>query len=217
MPGARTTARARTATRVRAIAGAVLLAIGAAGLAACVPEPAPTATSTTSSPGATAGSGPSATPTAPAAVLELPASCEDIYSADMLAALNAQNPPLNDPGVTMFSTQNADALDLLGSGIPTLRCTWGTPSEYGLATNVSIVDADQAAALLQSLQEQGFGCADADGGTVCAIEQQVLSQDDSIVHIGEEHLLRGNGWVSTRWIDFHPDGYLDAISATLWG
>ena len=59
----------------------------------------------------------------------------------MLASLNAANPPLNDPGVTMHSTQNVDALELLNSGIPTLRCSWGQPSEYGLATNVSVVDA----------------------------------------------------------------------------
>ena len=135
----------------------------------------------------------------------------------MLATLNAQSPPLNDPGVTMLSSQNAELLEIQTSGIPTLRCSWGRPSESGLATNVSIVDPGQSAAILAALQGSGFGCAEQDGGTICRIEQKRIDLDDNEVTLGETHFVRGNGWISTAWIDFAPEGYTEDIAHTLWG
>ena len=117
----------------------------------------------------------------------------------------------------MLSTQNADLLEILHSGLPTLRCTWGAPSEFGLATNVSIVDGAQSAAIADALRNGGFGCDRQLGGTICRTEQTVISQDDKEVHLGETHFLRGNGWVSTAWINFAPTGYTEDIVATLWG
>ncbi len=135
----------------------------------------------------------------------------------MLATLMAQAPPLNDPGVTMLSTQNAELLEIMGSGIPTIRCSWGGPSEFGLATNVSIIDAGQSAAILAAVQSSGLGCADYAGGTICRIEQKRLDFDDQEVAFGETHFLRGNGWVSTSWLNFAPEGYTEDIADTLWG
>jgi len=209
-------------TRLRSSGAAVAgLALVLVALAACAPEPGtPTPSATASSPVATPTTTPTATPspTATAAAgIQLPATCEQIYSASMLASLNAANPPLNDPGVTMHSTQNAGLLETLTSGIPTLRCSWGTPSEYGLATNVSIVDAEQSAAVRETLSTSGFGCQDAMGGTICRIEQKTVTLDDKEVTFGETHFVRGNAWVSTSWIDFSPTGYTEDIVATLWG
>ena len=122
-----------------------------------------------------------------------------------------QAPPLNDPGVTMLSTQNAELLEILHSGLPTIRCSWGAPSEFGLATNVSIVDGAQSAAIATALRDAGFGCEQQLGGTICRTDQTVISQDDTEVRLGETHFLRGNGWVSTAWINFAPTGYTEDI------
>jgi hypothetical protein len=148
--------------------------------------------------------------------LALPAACEELYSPAMLSSLQ-QQAPLNDPGVTMTSTQNVEALEILTSGVPTLRCSWGVPSETGLATNVSLVDGPQSAALASALTNAGFACAARDGGTVCTFEQTMVDQDDHIVALAETHVLRGNAWISTASIDFAPEGYTEDIVATLWG
>ncbi|WP_159499905.1 hypothetical protein [Microbacterium sp. 18062] len=211
-----TRARIRTLTAAAALAAAVLV------LAACVPEPASTSSpSSPSSPTATGGGAPTATgePTVDATEaptdrpqvteISLPASCEALYSAQMRATLDASLPPLNDPGVTLASTDVASALGLLESGVPTLRCSWGTPSENGLSTNVSILAVDDVPRLQDVLAAAGFTCADAVGGILCT-----SSGGDGR---GESHFLRGNGWVATAWIGALPDGYTEDIAATLWG
>jgi hypothetical protein len=206
------------------ILGTIAAAVAASAiLTACQPEPSatptesgltPSASPTRTAPSPTPSASPS--PTADAG-FELPAACEDIYSAKMRASLEAANPPLNDPGVTMDSSQDTDALELLQSGIPTIRCSWGTPGEYGLATNVSIVDAAQSAALVSALSNAGFACDAVWSGTRCVTEQKMIDQDDHEVTFGESHFLRGTGWVSTAWINFAPVGYTEDIVKTLWG
>jgi hypothetical protein len=216
----------RTSVWHRAAGAAVAAVLASALLSACQPEPASTPTGSSSSPSAsptqTTSVSPSASPSASPsptaeAGFELPAACEEIYSAKMLASLEATNPPLNDPGVTMDSSQNTDALELLASGIPTIRCSWGRPSEYGLATNVSIVDAAQSAALVTALRNQGFACDAVWHGTRCVTQQTTIDQDDNEVTFGESHFLRGTGWVSTAWVEFAPVGYTQDIATTLWG
>lgn len=207
----------------RLFAAVTALAV-AAGLSACASEqpdrtPAPSATPTqtqTPTPSQTPTPTPSATEGSDDDIA-LPGSCEQIYSDAMFAQLNTQAPPLNHPDVTMFSTQNAALLEIQTSGIPTLRCTWGAPSEFGLATNVSIVDAQQSAAVDAALRADGFECGVAVGGTICRIEREILTLDDDIVKLGETHFLRGNGWVSTAWVIYGPEGYTEDIAATLWG
>lgn len=210
-------------TRHRRSAVLVTLGLISLALAACAPEPADPdpSPSSSSSPSATATDEPTATPTpTPTAdagdSISLPAACEDIYSAEMLASLTATVPPLNDPGVTLLSTRNAELLEILDSGIPTLRCSWGGPSDYGLATNVTIVDAAQAEAVLAALTSAGFGCADHDGGRICRIEQKMITLDDEEATLGETHFVRGNGWVSTAWVNFADEGYTEDIVDTLW-
>ena len=198
-------------------AAALLLCVALAG---CQPEPVPgPSASASASASATASPTPSPTPTeSPQAGedIELPTACEQLYSATMLATLQERG-PLNDPGVTMTSTQNVGALEILTSGIPTIRCTWGAPSETGLATNVSIVDAAQSAAIADALLNSGFACEPIDGGTVCRFEETVITQDDDQVVLTETHVLRGNAWVSTATINFESVGYTEDIVATLWG
>lgn len=199
---------------------ACLIAAAALGLAltGCKPEPAPSATPTVgASPSASAGATaePTATPEA-GADITLPSTCEQLYSPAMLATLQGLG-PLNDPGVTMTSTQNVDSLELLASGVPTIRCSWGLPSESGMATNVTIVDAEQSAALSAALAEAGFGCASELGGTVCRSAQSMVNQDDQIAELTETHVLRGNAWVSSYTINFDVPGYTEDVVGALWG
>ncbi|MBD7957047.1 hypothetical protein H9651_05320 [Microbacterium sp. Sa4CUA7] len=212
-------------TRLRRGASAAAVAVVLiGGMAACAPEPtdpAPSGTSAAPSPSATPSAPgtatPTPTPTASADEIALPASCDALYSSAMRAQLEANVAPLNDPGVTMPSTQNAEALQLLESGVPTLRCTWGTPSERGIATNVSIVDPAAAADLAGALANSGFACSDAQGGTVCRLNETLIDYDDNIVEKGESHFFRGNGWVTTVWLDYGPEGYTEDIASMVWG
>jgi hypothetical protein len=195
----------------------VLIAVVATG---CRPEPAggPTPSSTPSITIKQPTPDPSISQTdKPQAGFEVPATCEEIYSATMLAQLQAANPPLNDPGVTMLSTENADLLEIIHSGAPTLRCSWGKPSEFGLATNVTAVDAEQAASLVPVLEAAGFGCEPMGDGTVCRIEQRGVTLDDHEYTRGETHYIADDALVTTAWINFAPEGYTEDVVATLWG
>ena len=214
--GVRMGGRHTAATRL--IIGGVVLVTIAALATGCRPEPA----SPTSSPSVTLKDptpGPSVTPIEtekPQAGFDVPDDCELIYSPAMLASLNAANPPLNDPGVTMLSTENADLLEIIHGGAATLRCSWGTPSEYGLATNVTAIDEEQGAALVEALGAAGFGCEALGDGTVCRIEQKGVTLDDEEYTRGETHYVGDGGLVTTSWINFAPDGYTEDIVATLW-
>jgi hypothetical protein len=200
----------RRGVLVLVLASSMLLA-GCSGS----PQPAPTSTGDPTPDittlGETPGASTSPTPE-PVADISIPVSCEDIYSPDMIALLEGENPPLNDPGVTMESTENPALLEVLHSGAQTLRCSWGLPSSYGLATNVTILDEGQADAVRGALTSGGFSCGDLDRGTVCRVQQ-----GDEENAFGESHYLRANGWVSTRWINFGPRGYTEDIVSTLWG
>ncbi len=205
--------------RARILGVAAALSIATLALAGCQPEPTPSASA---SPTATASAEPSPTATAsPTPTLgpddiALPADCDSIYSPAMRAALEAADPPLNDPGLTLGSSQIVEALELLDSGIPTLRCTWGVPSEQGLATNVSLIAQEQAQELVVAFQAVGFLCDPVANGTLCALERTTIDLDDNQVSLGESHFFRGNGWVSTSWVGFIVDGYTEDIAATLW-
>ena len=214
--------------RSRDRVGRVLVALAsgvaaAALLVGCQPEPTPGASDSVTptpsvSPGRTIPPTPSPVETQlPDAAFELPSSCDALYSPAMRATLESSNPPLNDPGVTMTASQNVEALELLASGVPTIRCSWGQPSETGLATNVSVIDAAQSRSLQDALAASGFGCGPLAAGTLCRTEQTVITQDDTQVTIGEAHYFQGDGWISTAMIDFSPEGYTEDIVATLWG
>ncbi|KRA22395.1 hypothetical protein ASD65_18145 [Microbacterium sp. Root61] len=208
-------------TRVapRAIVAALAMGALAFALTGCVPEPAPTASGSPTATSITTPA-PSPTPTETSDAgsdITLPANCEAIYSPEMLATMQSQVPPLNDPGVTMFSSQIVEALEVLNSGAPTLRCSWGQPSEVGMSTNVTIVDGAQADSVRTALLNAGYSCEDTLDGTMCRFEEELMTQDDTLVHRGETHFFRGNGWVATAWLNVAPEGYTEDIVATLWG
>ena len=207
----------------RAMPALVVLGVLAGlGVTGCAPEPtarstAPASSVATSGPTLSAPPAGATASATPAASFTLPAGCDAMYSAGMLATLQQQLPPLNDPGVQLLSSQNSRALELLDSGAPTLRCSWGAPGQAGLATNVTVLDAAGAESLHDALVQEGFGCEAAFGGTQCRIEKQTVDLDDNLVTTGEVHYLRDGGWVSTAYVDTIPDGYTEDIARTLWG
>lgn len=205
-------------TTARAAAIAVALTLSAFALAACAPEPTPgiTPSTTPSAPAPSASPSPIESELPQGDDIELPADCTAIYSNAMLETLNTENPPLNDPGVTLFSTEMAAGLEVLDAA-PTIRCSWGQPSEFGLASNVTIVDAEQIATLEQAMRDTGMSCEDASEGTLCRIQGEHLDGNDVVAEYGETHFLRGNAWVATHWINYGPEGYTEDIVATLWG
>lgn len=223
MSGADVTAPRRSTVRhLTAVAAIGMICLS---LASCKPEPEPgpgvsPTSSTSSAPPTTPSAAPStASPTTSAdpEAIALPGECSEIYSAGMLAALESQVPPLNDPRITLLSTSLVPALEILDSGAPSLHCTWGVPSQTGIATDVTIVDSAQSATVLGALQSSGFDCEEVEAGTLCASEQTSIDRDDNIYSRGESHLLRANGWVATTWITLIPDGYTQDIATALWG
>lgn len=202
-------------------AGVVLALAGGVALAAsaCQPEPSPSssgAATSTATPLPTAVS-PSPVETMKPDAFELPLGCDQVYSAQMFNTLETDVAPLNDPGITMLSTQQPALLELLDSGIPSLRCTWGAPSEYGIATTIAVIDGTQTAAIEADLRDSGFGCAALGDGVLCVIEQRGITQDDTEYVSGESHYVGGGGWVATTYLNAEVEGYTEDIVSTLWG
>lgn len=200
-------------SRVTIVVTTLLMAVALAG---CAAEPQGTTTDAPTASQSSSSSVPTPSSSATEVVDEtaLPDDCTHIYSAEMLASLEQQSPPLNDPAVTMYSTQNAALLENFET-LPTLRCSWGAAGDTGLTTNVTIVDAAQSEAVKNELAAAGFGCGEENGATVCRIEQRGVSLDDVPYTRGEIHAVRGNVWVSTAWLNFTPEGYTEDILATL--
>ncbi|MGM1015979.1 MAG: hypothetical protein ACQEW8_00365 [Actinomycetota bacterium] len=199
-----------------AVASVALLA----ALTGCRPEPVETpepTQSSTSAPAPSESPTPTPTPTPePVVDIELPESCEAAYSADVRAQFEDEGMPLNDPGLTMLSTELVDALELMDT-VPTLRCTWGVASEVGIATNISIVTDEQRDMLETAYTGRGLACepvADDPAQTRCSAETVVGEGDGAR---GELEIFRGNVWVTTMWLNIDVDGYADDMVSSLWG
>ena len=197
--------------RAGVIAALALVVLAAAG---CAPEPGAGPAPATGTPGPTLTA--SAVPVPTEAPFALPPDCRQLYSAGMLADLERTLAPLNDPAVTLYATQVPAALDVLQSGIPTMRCTWGPAGGEGLATAVSVVDGDQSSRVQDALTAAGFECGDVLGGIVCSTQTETVTMDDEVVSLGESHLLRDGGWVATSWVGALPEGYTEDVAGTLW-
>lgn len=214
--------------RSRGLAAAIALPVVLIGaLAACATNPGSTTPSSSASasdaprPTETTEPAPETTEPAPDATgkpgaFALPETCEDVWTPEMFAELSST--ALNDPGVTMLSTEVVEALELLDV-VPSLRCTWGQPSEWGIATTVAAVDEAQGAALADALRAEGFACAD---GEVQRCERsQTLPgevEGEPETTLGETHLIGDGGWVASHWLnaEVEPE-YSDSIAAQLWG
>ncbi|MFS2241083.1 hypothetical protein [Microbacterium sp. OR16] len=205
--------------RLAIVSGAII----AVSLTACTPgTPDPTASDTSAaSPGPASTGTPSAAPSSTSAPaddsIELPAACEDVFSASMRDRLTAAHLPANDPTLTMPSTDLPVAVQMI-EGLPHLRCTWGVASEVGIATTVALVDAEQSEVLRDAYRAAGSDCQVVDGDpqqTRCLAEERFEGEMPGA--IGEIHVFRANAWLSTKWINVDMAGYADDMVAQLWG
>lgn len=150
------------------------------------------------------------------AAFSMPEECEQAYSSEILDSFeSADGFPLNDPSLTMASTEVPDAAELLDQ-VESLRCTWGAAGEVGVATTIAEIDGDQEQELRDALDAEGFECA-GDAPEVCSREES--GDDDAGGYaVTEYHLIGGGGWVATHDLNtgVEPD-YSDSIAATLWG
>ncbi|MGC5171275.1 hypothetical protein ACLQ2Q_11545 [Microbacterium sp. DT81.1] len=217
IPSAAVAITDRHAVRTASALAGVALVVAALTGCATPREASVSASPTTSSPPPSSAALSSSASLAGAAgtALVLPEACEDIYSDAMFAHLTATAPPLNDPGHTTPSTELAVGREVLDTA-PTLRCTWGGPSEYGLSTNVTIVDPGQSASIEQAAVESGMTCTPHDGGTICRTREDLFVDGERYATVGETHYFRDNGWIATHWTNFAPEGYTEDIVATLW-
>lgn len=198
---------------------APLLAAGAllflAGCASSVgtsqgaePDPTPSATSTPTTAPTTS------VPTQTPGEFTMPASCEQVWSPEALSILSEEAGPLNDPGLTMLSTEVVPALEVLDA-VEALRCTWGVASEVGIATTIAPVDAAQIETIRTALLAEGFTCEEREVVTRCERSEELTGEAPGAT--GEVHVLGGGGWAATHWLnaDFEPQ-YTDDLIATLW-
>lgn len=160
---------------------------------------------------------PSATLTPVPEVIELPEDCGSLFDEDFIAEMESTGLPLNDPGITMTSTELTAGLTLLENEA-SLRCTWGVPSEVGLATTIALVTEAQADSIIAEAEMEDFECSTVSWSeTRCTFVFRDDDADFGAVAHGEEHVLRGNAWIATRWLEVEIPGYTDDIVAKIWG
>ncbi|MFJ4044960.1 hypothetical protein ACIPV2_04330 [Microbacterium sp. NPDC089987] len=201
-----------------AIFSAVIIAVA---VSACAPgAPEPTASDTPTGGPSSASTSTPVPPTTAAPAddsIALPAACDDVFSASMRDRLIAAQLPLDDPTLTMPSTDLATGAQML-EGLPHLRCTWGVASEVGIATTIALVDAEQSKNLRDAYQAEGMACEVVAGDpqqTRCLAEERF--EDEMPGAIGEIQIFQANAWLSTKWINVDMKGYADDMVARLWG
>jgi len=166
------------------------------------------------SPSATASATPSASPAAPA--FALPETCAEAFSATMHSRMADSQLPLNDPTLTMPST-DVDAGTQMLESVPHLRCTWGVASEVGITTDIAVVDAEQAASLQEAYAAAGFSCGPVEGDTLQTRCLRHESFDGELPgELGEIQVFRDGAWLSTKWLNVDVTGYADDMVASLW-
>ncbi|TFB96780.1 hypothetical protein E3O42_16715 [Cryobacterium adonitolivorans] len=180
------------------------------------PTPSATVAPTTPVPGTGAGATPapgsSAAPGTPQ-----PASCDDLYSAEMVAAFGRMelNPAWldeldNDMKIGEDDPVQQGVIDANDS----LLCQWGMPegpSGAGVSTVVVWVDAEDSATIQAHLADRGDSCSEQQGGLRCTTEG---SNDEG--YFGESHFLRDGIWVATEYSNAGPEGYTLDIVNNLW-
>ncbi|POH70998.1 hypothetical protein C3B59_03260 [Cryobacterium zongtaii] len=173
-------------------------------------RPTPSATVAPTTPTPTPGS--SAAPGTPQ-----PASCDDLYSPEMVAAFGRMvlNPAwLDDPELEMkIGEDDPVQLEVIEAN-DSLLCRWAMPegpSGAGVSTTVVWVDAEDSETIQAHLAGRGDSCFEQQGGLRCTMES---SNDEG--DFGESHFLRDGIWVATEYSNAGPEGYTLDIVNNLW-
>lgn len=194
----------RLVVALAALAAAATLA--GCGLAGGGPTPSPNGT-TRPTPTETRMIGPtrSPSPTASAeASAPLPTDCRAILDEAVLAQLSSFT--LNDPAFGPAGVQ-ADG---------SLVCAWGDPSAdtTGLTTTIERIARGPALDLLNQLAgTEGFTCYTPDRGTRC---EKTWVNETYFVTDGRTLFWRADVMIDTRYSNLAPEGYTDAIVASVF-
>lgn len=146
----------------------------------------------------------------------VPTDCEAIYTPQQWNELsNATELPFNHPGVVSNDrlTQYDDVNALLSAN-EKLACSWGGPSEYGIVTWVTEVTPEQSVEAVRALKANGNECGEQLGGIRCTQEFRDDEAGTSVA--GYSHVLRGNLWIATHWVNVAPENYSEGIVETLF-
>ena len=164
---------------------------------------------------------PTATPTPPgqnaAPGVPRPASCEELYSPDMVDALSglALNPEWSqDPDAGVSHGTDDTELRAVIDSVDHLTCVWGSPyggSDTGIITTLAWVTPEQSAAVAERLAATGLECFAQSGGLRCVIQTNTLDGA-----FGESHFLRNGIWLATKYTNAGPLGYTQDIVNNLW-
>jgi len=208
----------RTAHAPAALTAALLVA----ALSACAPLSAPTpaaATSEAASPVAPVATASAAMPTI--AAMAVPATCDELYSADFRAGLEAAGFALNpaDKDLTQYKdigSEDGQLIAMIEGAPDRLTCHWlaavGASSEAGLATNVLAVPEAVSTAAMARMEEMNFSKTASSGGIRFSYEEHTENGD-----FGESHLFREGLWLATAWTNFGPDGYTADMATSIFG
>lgn len=154
------------------------------------------------------------------AAAPLPASCEQLYSAELVNTLTAGNlalnpARLNNPGEELRITLTDEQLRNLLDQNESLQCVWTTAeggSGVGIVTAVVLVDPAERDSAADRFRALGYNCFDERDGLRC--ETEVSNVDGTF---GESHFLRDDLWLATQYGDQPlPEGYTLDIINNLW-
>jgi len=146
-----------------------------------------------------------------------PASCNEIYSPDMVAAFGdlVLNPAwTTEPGADVRVGADDPELRAIINASEHLSCRWVSPagaSGSGVSTSVVWVTAEQTAAVEARLRALGMECYEELGGLRCITETSAGADS-----IGQSHFLRGGIWLATQYVNAGPDGYTHDMVNTIW-
>ncbi|WEO76796.1 hypothetical protein BJQ94_15760 [Cryobacterium sp. SO2] len=146
-----------------------------------------------------------------------PASCDELYSPEMVAAFGDMvlNPAwLDDPELDMKIGEDDPVLQGVIDANDSLLCQWAKPegpSGAGVSTTVVWVDAADSATVQAHLADRGDDCFDQQGGLRCTTE--TFTEEG---YFGESHFLRDGIWLATEYSSAGPEGYTLDMVDSLW-
>ncbi len=152
---------------------------------------------------------PLVTVAAPAAAVDIDdiRDCSDLYPDGVWAELLWRGDGLLSQTVTLPATAAAPVVEALVP-TPRLSCGWTFPDGSSVVSTLSNVGTDAAAIAQAGFEGQGFSCEQSGDALHCS-----LSRDGTI----EDQILRGDLWLSSIVVGWHPDDYATRIASFVLG
>jgi len=133
-------------------------------------------------------------------------TCRDLYPRRLWSTLVWTPEAL----LSQVRTPPASTPEAVAAAAPTVvvTCRWRGMADTAIATTVSTVSPEGAAAVPATLSTQGFACATVGETVHC---------ERSAGDVREVHDLRGDRWVSTTLTGWAPEGYAEVVASRAFG